>query len=259
MSNGESAELAAQRFDNIRRILKLRGVVRVEDLCVELGVSAATVRRDLAELDSRGHIRRVHGGAVCVEGRLEEPVFDDKAEIATKEKQTIADAALRFIEPGDSVFLDGGSTVLCLARLLSDMNSITVVTNSLRVAGMFSGSGPRTILVGGELRRLSQTFVGALAGPIIDKLCVDKAFMGTIGVSLAEGMTTTDPREGYTKELIISRATKVLLLADSGKIGKVSFVKFGKLKDVDVLITDAKAGRKEVSGFKKNGIKVVLV
>jgi len=257
MINGETSRLAAERLENIRRFLKNHGVARVDELCAELGVSAATVRRDLGQLDRRGHIRRVHGGAVCVEPRLEEPVFDDKATIAAAEKQRIAVAALRLVKPRDSVFLDGGSTVLAFARLLDGMDRLTVVTNSLRVAGLFSGSGPRTILVGGELRRLSQTFVGSLTEPLIDKIRVDTAFMGTIGLEVQGGMTTTDPREGYTKGLVMSRARRVVLLADSSKIGKVSFVRFGRLADVDVLVTDSKGAKKDLAKIRKKGIKVI--
>jgi len=259
MITPETTALAAERLEKIRQILKQHGVARVDELCGVLGVSAATVRRDLVELDLRGHVRRVHGGAVCVESRLKEPVFDDKAALATKEKQRIAEAALKFIKPNDSIFLDGGSTVLALARLLNEMNRLTVVTNSLRVASNFSGSGPRTILVGGELRRLSQTFVGPLTKALIDQLHVDTAFMGTIGLSQQEGLTTTDPREAYTKELVMSSTRQVILLADSSKIGKVSFVKFGSLDSVDVLITDSGAKQKDIGMFRKKGIKVVVV
>src|SRR5208282_1216045 len=111
----------------------------------------------LDELDRMGAIRRVHGGAVSVEGRLEEPVFEDKTAQAVREKRRIAKAALEFIDPGDTIYLDGGSTVLELARLLRDRTNITVLTNSLHAAVELAGRGPRQIVAGGELRRLSQT------------------------------------------------------------------------------------------------------
>jgi DeoR/GlpR family transcriptional regulator of sugar metabolism len=138
------------------------------------------------------------------------------------------------------------------------MTKLTVVTNSLRVAGIFAGSGPKMILVGGEFRRLSQTFVGALTKPLIDNLHLDAAFMGTIGLTETE-ITTTDPSEAYTKNLVMQRARQTILLADSSKIGKVSFVKSGALEDLDVLITDAHASQKDVQKFRKKGIKVVVV
>ena len=126
--------LAPQRWDNLRTLIRERGVIRIEDLCRQLKVSPATMRRDLDQLEQGGAIRRVHGGAVSVESRLEEPMFADKASLAVREKRRIAEAALTFIEPGDTIYLDGGSTVLELARLLRDRTNLTVATNSLRAA-----------------------------------------------------------------------------------------------------------------------------
>jgi len=257
MSNFRRKDLAASRHEKVAGILRRQRTVRVEDLAAKLRVSAATVRRDLADMERLGLLYRVHGGAVSAERRLAEPVFDDKEGLAAKEKQKIAAAAARLVKPNDSVFLDGGSTVLALARLLADMSRMTVVTNSLRVATTLSGTGPRMILVGGELRRLSQTFVGTLTQPTIERLHLDTAFIGTIGLSAREGMTTTDPREAHTKELVMSHARRVILLADSSKVGKVSFVKFGSLDDVTVLITDSELVRKDARAFRQRGIEVM--
>src|SRR5579859_628788 len=213
MSTVDAKALAPERWESLRTLIRERGVIRLEDLCRELGVSPATVRRDLDQLERRGSIRRVHGGAVSVETRLEEPLFDDKTSIAAREKRRISEAALAYIEPGDTIYLDGGSTVLELARLLRERSNLTVVTNSLRAAHELAGRGPRLILIGGELRRLSQTLVGPLTRCILQELHVDKAFMGTIGLALKEGLTTTDPSEAFTKEFVMGRARQVILLA----------------------------------------------
>lgn len=258
MITTENRELAAGRMEKISRIVMERRAVRVNELSGDLGVSPATVRRDLVDMERRGDIVRVHGGAICAESLLDEPVFDDKASIAADAKQAIAEAARRFVKPKDSIFLDGGSTVLALARLLIDMRRLTVVTNSLRVAGTFAAKGPRTIVVGGELRRLSQTFVGPLAHPLIEQLHVDTAFMGTIGLSIEQGMTTTDPREAQTKSLVVAHAGKVILLADSTKLGRVSFVRSGVPDDIDVLITDHGAPAGTIKKIRKSGVEVIL-
>ena len=112
------------------------------------------------------------------DGTLEEPHFDDKTSIAALEKESIAEAALQFVRPKDTVYLDGGSTVLALARRLQQFTQLTVVTNSLRVAHAFSGAGPRMILVGGECRRLSQTLVGPLSRHVLAATNFDVAFIG---------------------------------------------------------------------------------
>jgi len=258
MSTNADTELAAQRLEKIRQILRERHVARVAALSREFVVSPATIRRDLLDLESRGQVRRVHGGVVALDGRLDEPDFEDKTELASRQKQRIAAAALTLTKPTDSVFLDGGSTVLALAHLLGGMSQLTVVTNSLRVATVFSAEGPRLIVAGGEFRRLSQTLVGTLTRPLLEQLRVDTAFMGTIGLTAREGLTTTDPREAYTKEIVMAHARRVMLLADSTKIGKMSFVRFGTLDQVDVLITDKGVGRRELAELKKK-VKVVCV
>jgi DeoR/GlpR family transcriptional regulator of sugar metabolism len=252
-------DLAAKRLEQLRRIVRESQVVRIEELAQQLRVSSATVRRDLGLLESSGEIRRVHGGAVGLESRLEEPLFYDKTSIAVAEKHRIAEAALAYISPGDTVYLDGGSTVLALARRLHDRSNLTIVTNSLRAALELAGRGPRLIIIGGELRRLSQTLVGPLTRLLLDQLNVDKAFMGTMGLTIKEGLTTTDPSEAYTKELVMERAGRVILLADSAKVGKVSFSRAGSLGKVSILITDRRVDPKRAEQIRKRGVDVVTV
>ena len=249
--------LAPQRWDSLRALIRDSGVIRVEDLCRQLKVSPATVRRDLDQLERSGAIRRVHGGAVSVESRLDEPVFSDKTGIAVREKRRIAEAAMAFVAAGDTIYLDGGSTVLELARLLRDRSNLTVVTNSLHAAHELSGRGPRLIVIGGELRRLSQTLVGPLTRQVLTQLHLDRAFMGTIGFSPKEGLTTTDPSEAFTKEIVMGQARQVIVLADSSKAGKVSFACAGRWEGVHTLITDKQLDKEFAKELSNKGIKLV--
>jgi len=260
MNHKGEKTLAPEREKIIRSLLRERRVVRVEELCEELHASPATVRRDLAEMEKKGVLRRVHGGAVSVDSRLEEPLaFDDKTTIAAREKRRIAKAALAFIQPNDTIYLDGGSTTLELARLLRDRNDITLVTNSLRAAVELSGGGPRLILVGGELRRQAQTIVGTLTAETINTLHFDRAIMGTIGMTMKEGLTTTDPGEAFTKKQAMSQAGEVILLAHSEKIGGISFAHFGGVDCADHLITDKGIPEPFKKQLQKMDIKVTVV
>jgi DeoR family fructose operon transcriptional repressor len=252
------ADLAPERRERMRNLIRKAGVARVEDLKSDLKVSVATVRRDLEALEEEGRIRRVHGGAVSMESRLEEEVFDDKANLALKEKRLIAEEAFKLIGTGDSIYLDGGSTVLELARLLAGRTDLTVVTNSLRAAAELAESGPRVILTGGELRRLSQTMVGPLTRVILGQVRLDKAFMGTMGLSIDDGLTTTDPNEAFTKSLVQKHARQVILLADARKAGKVSFARVSDLESVDILISDKNFPAKTAGALRKRGLKVRL-
>lgn len=259
MAATETKALAPQRWETLRTLIRDTGVVRVEDLWRRLGVSPATLRRDLAQLEQSGAIRRVHGGAVSTEARLEEPLFDDKASLAVAEKRRIAEAALALIEPDETIYLDGGSTVLELARLLRDRTNLTVVTNSLRAAHELAGRGPRLIVVGGELRRLSQTLVGPLTRRLLEGLHLDKAFMGTMGFALKEGLTTTDAGEAFTKELVLGQARQAILLADSSKAGKVAFARAGAWQSIQVLITDDRLDKSFGRELTNLGINLIRV
>ncbi len=253
-----NGQLPVERWERIRDALREARILRVGDLCRRLAISEATLRRDLRALEQRGELRRVHGGAVSVESRLEEPGFEDKAGRAAREKARIAAAALQHISGGMTVYLDGGSTVLALARALRARADIVVVTNSLRAAVELAGQGPRTMLIGGELRRLSQTLVGPLTRHVLDVLQMDIAFMGAMGIGADGEITTTDPAEAFTKEWVMRRSARVVLLVDRSKFGKVSFARAGHLRDVDVLITDGRLGPAWTRRIRAAGATLVM-
>ncbi len=229
----------------------------IAELSEELEVSEATVRRDLQSLESQGKIKRVHGGAIRTKFPRTEPVFTEKASLHAAEKSRIAELALEFIEDSDTIYLDGGSTIQALAKLLHQRRNLTIVTNSLMAAADLMESGHKLVLVGGEFRPLSRTLVGPLTSHIINTIHIDKAFLGTIGFSADDGISTTDANEAYTKEQIMRRAGKVLLLVDSSKIGVPSFAVSGSLKDIDIIITDQGIAAKYVRQLEKLKIKVV--
>jgi DeoR/GlpR family transcriptional regulator of sugar metabolism len=231
--------LTHEREQRILELLQRSQVLTVSALSRELDVSEATVRRDLQAMHERGLLQRVRGGATLHPRNRAEPLFSDKESQQSEEKSRIAAAARELVEDHDTIYLDGGSTVLMFARLLEDVSDLTIVTNSLMAAMNLMGTRHRLILVGGEFRGLSRTIVGPLTEHIIERVTVDKAFMGTIGFTLAEGMTTTDIGEAFTKEQIMGRAGQVILLADHTKLGVPSFARSGKAEDVDILVTDS--------------------
>ena len=250
--------LAPQRRELIRSLVKEEGIVRVEDLRLNLKVSVATIRRDLEILEENGKLQRVHGGAVTMENRLDEAVFEDKTNQARTEKSRIAEEACKLIGAGDSIYLDGGSTTLGLARLLKDRTDLTLVTNSLKAASELADSGPKVLLIGGELRRISQTMVGPLTSGVLSQVHVDKAFMGTMGFCLKTGLTTTDPNEAYVKNLVAEQAGQVVLMADSSKADKVSFARVSDWDAIDVVVTDDQLPKLFAKTLRKRGLKVLL-
>ncbi len=257
--NKKDKSLIPERLEQIAEMIKEQRAVKIDDMCEKLGISAPTARRDLERLERRGVLRRVHGGAVAVERCLDEPLFDDKTAIAGHQKKAIAAAAVKLVNRDETLYLDGGSTVLELARLLREHKNLNIVTNSLRTALELSGSGPNITLVGGRLRRRSQTMVGSLTSHTLSKLHFDKAFMGTIGLGIKAGLTTTNPEEAYTKRLAMEQSSEVILLADSSKIGKTSFAHAGDIVSVSTIITDRNADMEFLKQVRKLNIKIIKV
>jgi DeoR family transcriptional regulator, fructose operon transcriptional repressor len=248
--------LAPQRRQRILDIVSTRRAARLEDLSQALGVSRATVRRDLDELAAQGYLHRVHGGAVAVE-HASEPHFEVKAAEAAEEKERIAARAVSLLAPDETIYLDSGSTTLAVARLLRGWDNLTVVTNSLPIAVELGGHGPKLIVIGGEFRPTSQAFVGPLSRHLLQNVHVSKALVGTFALSLDDGLSTTDASEAFTKALALERATEVIVLADSRKLGATSFAKAGRLDQVDVLVTDAGIDDHLAHELQKRGITVI--
>ncbi len=234
------------------------GAKTIFELSESMEVSEATIRRDLQSLEGQGKIRRVHGGAELVKFPHVEPVFNEKASVNRGEKERIAMRALDFIEDSDTIFLDGGSTVLELSKRLGEKRGLTVVTNSLMAAAELMETSHKLIIVGGEFRSLSRTLVGPLTAQTIGSLRIGKAFLGTIGFNPEEGISTTDANEAFTKELVMKRSDKVFVLADSSKFSISSFTLSGSLEDIDVVVTDSKVSQKALKEFKARKIEVVF-
>jgi DeoR/GlpR family transcriptional regulator of sugar metabolism len=256
MTDGKRKLLSPERERLILQALG-DGVRTITELSDKLGVSEATVRRDLQALEEQGKAKRVHGGAIRNKFPRTEPIFDEKAAFHAREKDAIAKAALTFIEDNDTIYLDGGSTVLNLAKRLDCKKNITIVTNSMMAAAALMESEHKLILIGGEFRAISRTFVGPLTAKIINSLMINKAFLGTIGFSIADGISTTDANEAYTKDLIMSRSEKVIVLVDSSKIGSPSFASSGTIADIDILITDAGIPEKALKELRRKNVKVI--
>ena len=198
-----------------------------------------TVRKDLIELERQGLLRRVHGGAVPIEDLSFEPDVSARTEFAD-EKQRIAKAAFVHLPAEGSVLLDAGSTTSRLADILPTDRSLTVFTNALPIALRLLNRPKLTVhTLGGRLRGPTSAEVGFWADRALRGLNVDVAFLGTNGISLDRGLTTPDPAEAATKQLMLSSARRRILLADHSKVGRVSLCKHGELRDIDLLITDS--------------------
>lgn len=231
----------------IIRIVGAGARVSVEELAARLGTSRETVRRDLGALDREGALRKVHGGAVPIAPRraagfadpaaLEGP-FERRVTENAEAKRAIARAAVALLRPGDSVFVDTGSTTLALGEALARAEALTVITNSAAIARLAErGSGARVYLIGGEYRRGGQESVGDMAVEQIRRLRAAHAFL-TVGSLDAAGAADFDLQEAQVARAMVERADAVTVLADATKFEARAVFPVVALEGLARLVTD---------------------
>lgn len=248
-----------ERKNKIVEYVNLKERASVKELCKEFNVSASTVRRDLKELEDASRIKRTHGGAIPAESMANlEPSFGEKQSSLQNEKIGIAKKAVEFIEEGDTIILDSGTTTYELAKLLLGKRLI-VVTNSMIIAQVLQeGEGIDVVLTGGRLRKNTISLVGPIAEEAFDRIKADKAFIATNGVDIDKGLTTPNLTEASIKKRMLGAAKYRILLADNTKTNKVTFAKFAEITDVDYLITDSNTSSDFIKKAKTKGVEVLV-
>ena len=235
----DSALFAEERKALIVGLVTERGKVTVSALRERFGVSGATIRNDLRELQQQGLLARTHGGAIRNTKTGQEYSFAQREVQNLAAKQAIATAASALIEDGDRIILDTGTTTMELARLLHRKRDLTVVTNDLKIAWLLEEAEiPDIVLLGGAVRKGFHCTLPLPGESLLSRLSADKAFMGVNSFSPDRGATTPDIRQAATKRAMIAAAEKTVLLCDQTKFGRVSFAQFATLGHVDALVTD---------------------
>ncbi|WP_179395340.1 DeoR/GlpR family DNA-binding transcription regulator [Lacticaseibacillus absianus] len=228
--------LTEERQRYIKSALAQQAVLKAKDLMQALGASESTIRRDLAELEAAGQLRRIHGGAERLADNVVEASVQEKATQALLEKQQIAKAAAAMIRPHSTIFLDAGTTTAQMIPLLPALD-VTVVTTGVDNASQLADFGVEALMPGGRIKAATKATVGANTVAALQAMHFDLAFIGTNGVHLKYGQTTPDAEEAQVKQAAIAQARDAVILADPSKFGQVSFAQFAKLSVGTILTT----------------------
>ncbi len=251
----------SERMLAILEVVAERGTISLSDLAEALDVSAATARRDLAELEAQRLLLRTHGGAAAIESRPELPVTlrDSKFHEA---KRAIAAHVAGLIPNGGrhAVALCGGSTTSAVAHALSNHRELTIVTNSLTIAGLIT-TYPQlsVVMTGGTLRAESLELVGVLAERTFNAMNVGTAILGADGISASGGVTTHNETEARTNNAMIHNAQFAIVVADGSKVGRLALAEVSPITDINLLVTDASADADAVAAIRAAGVDVHIV
>lgn len=256
--NDRELQPAFTRHNAILAALRTRGQFKAVNMADELGVTHETIRKDLLTLESRGLLRRVHGGALPIESLSYEPNISARTSMAV-EKQRIAAAAMEFLPPSGAVIIDSGTTTAALASTLPAGSSFVAVTNALQIALALMSHPRLTVhMLGGRVRAATTASVDAWTLRELSEIRADVAFVGTNAFSLAHGLSTPDAAEAAVKAAMIECARLTVLLADHTKSGVESVFKYAELDSVDVLVTDDALSAAEATSLEsETGIQVI--
>ena len=228
--------LQIERQEQILQLLRQKDALRVGQIAKELYTSEATVRRDLAYMESQGLVRRVYGGVVLEQQNLP---LDLRLNEHTSAKKEIAERASKLLYDGCSVFLDASSTASHLLPYLLEFDHLTVVTNSHRAVEILRQSKLDFICTGGRMIQSNQAYVGKIAEATLENLCVDFAFFSSQGVSEDGEVTDFSEEETSLRRVLLRRAKNPVLLCDSSKVGKKFLYRLGSFSDMSAVITDS--------------------
>jgi len=250
--------LKIERHDQIQTLVHDHGRVTVQELSNLFGVSEATVRRDLEELDSLGRIRRTHGGAVPAEIAPKEPPMLQRVGEKSKQKAQIGKAAAQLIKNGETIFLGSGTTVIEVARNIPADISLTVITNSLAVVNeLASHTGIELIVIGGMLRQSELSMVGHVAEQAVKEFRADRVFLGMYAIDVGCGFTNDFPPEIMTDRAILNISPQIVVLADHSKFGRVSSMLVAPVTAAQIIITDDGTPQTIIEQLEELGIRVI--
>lgn len=252
--------LSATRRQKIKEILMEKKSVTVTELCNIFNVSDETIRRDLKKLEQEGLIEKNYGGAILKEGVSLVPPISQRSKEFIQEKERIAIEAINRIKEGMVVILDTGTTTQQIARKLKSFQHITVITNGINIINeLITNNSINLFLVGGKVKNSNFSTVGPEAQKAFLQFSADIAFIGTSGISLEKGLTTSDVFEAEVKRAMIDSSKEVIVVADSSKFKKNAMVSFATLSKVSEIITAGEISSELVENFRQKGVKITVV
>ncbi|UFH52698.1 DeoR/GlpR family DNA-binding transcription regulator [Spirosoma sp. KNUC1025] len=255
----EISMLPNQRREKILELLKEDGSAKVIDLARIFKVTEVTIRQDLEKLEKDGLVTKEHGGAYLKNVEDQVRTFSLGNQENIDKKELIATKCLEFIESGDSIILDSGSTTTEIAKKLRGYKNLTVITNALNIALILGAEpGIEVIMTGGEFKPPTLSLTGQKAADFFKGINVQKLFLATAGISLKSGLTYPSISDLVVKKAMIDAADTTYLVADSTKIGKSAFASLGALSLIDYIITDASIEEKHKQVFHDNEIELII-
>lgn len=248
------------RINRIHELLKSIHNVSINELCDTFDVSKNTIRRDIAELEEQGVIRKVYGGIVLAKDESASPEpFSSRENRNIEAKKKIARLAASQVKDGDVIYIDSGTTTMHMIPYLTDKHRLTIVTASVHVINAASAyNNLNVIATGGSLYIPSKAFIGQSVITCLNNYNISKAFLASTGISLEHGATNASPLECEIKRCLVEKSCIKYLLIDHSKLDVASLMSYCALKDLDYVIMDEEPPAKYLEHFQQNHIQLEI-
>ena len=258
MSKRQSSVFSEERRQEINRLIQAEGRANVHELCERFSVSLATIRTDLTEMEKMGLLKRTHGGAISVRNAGYELTSREKVTRNAAAKAAIAREAVKFIHPGDAIAIDTGSSGMELAKLVGQIENLTVVTNDIAIAlYLEQNTDVSVLLLGGMVRKNFQCTCGDFVTDVLDRIHIDTLFLATNGINLSRGLSTPNVEIARVKKKLIEVSERVILIADKSKFENDSLAYFSPISKIDIIISDAVIGGELLAGLVEDGVEFI--
>ncbi len=249
-----------KRRSTILDLLEKRGDISVVSMSKMFNVSEVTIRNDLAKLEEKGLLIRTRGGAIKKVPITYDLSLNQRLNKNKFEKQKIGKRAMEYIKNGDTIVMDSGSTTLEVAKNLKAFKDIKLITNSLPIADLVADfNGVEVIVPGGILRKEMRSLIGPMAERNLMNYHCDIAFLAVDGIEANEGIYTPVIHEATLCQIMMQVSNKVVVVCDSSKFLRKSFVKIAPISDVDIIITDTGIPAAEKARIKELQVELVIV
>lgn len=247
-----------ERQKSIVELLSLQHTATVHDLSKKFNVSDETIRRDLKFLESRSFLERRHGKAVFNATRIKELLYEERARENFNLKKEAASPAESLITDGDSIAIANGTSTLQVAKAIKNKNDLTIITNSLVIAGeMVENETNQVIIIGGRLRKEGMGSSGSHSIEFLSNFRVDYGIISAGGISLEAGVTDFAIEEAQLFKKILSIAKYKIVVVDSTKLGKSGLAKICDVRDVDMILSDGNLQPKLIKQYENEGVKIL--
>lgn len=246
---------ALERQEKIIELVSRNGSIQVERLAELLDVSQMTIRRDLEKLKTEGIIQRKHGIAVM----KEEVTYREKMVTCMSEKKRLAQVCASFVKQGDTVFLDSGTTIYEIAKLIKDIPDLTVITNDIEIGFLLHRSNVELLLCGGFVQKETGSIYGSFANQMMNYVQTGIAFMGAMSIDNQFHILTPTLDKATLKRMIVKNAAKSYLVVDQSKFNRKALMKINHMKDYTGIVTTRKFTKEEMNRMKEQEVHLIPV